>query len=161
MTLAGSPTPSRSNPKKGCLVGTRTAFLDHVIDWVNNPESERVLLLFGHAGTGKSSIAHEVARRFANMDRLASSLTFVRGERSKSDAYKLFTTLAVDLSDRYPSFKIALGNAVGHNRSLLSARDYLTAFQTMLRQPLNDLHIVGPVVVIIDGLRSSRSLSAP
>jgi hypothetical protein len=35
-----------------------------IIKWVENPESERVLLLLGQAGTGKSSIAHEIARRF-------------------------------------------------------------------------------------------------
>ena len=44
---------SQFSPDKGCLMGTRVAFLDFIIDWVNNPASERGLVLFGQAGTGK------------------------------------------------------------------------------------------------------------
>ncbi len=77
---------SRFTPDKGCLRGTRIAFLDFIVDWVNNPASERGLVLFGLAGTGKSSIAHEIARRFDEMRRLTSSFIFVRKEQSKTDA---------------------------------------------------------------------------
>ena len=96
-------------------MGTRVAFLDFIINWVNNPASERGLALFGQAGTGKSSIAHEIARLFDKMHRLASSFIFIRREQSVRKAYHLFTTLARDLADRYPSFKIALGNVVKDN----------------------------------------------
>src|SRR6266702_2434882 len=48
-------TGSRFTPDKGCLTGTRTAFLDFIVDWVNDPASERSLVLFGQSGTGKSS----------------------------------------------------------------------------------------------------------
>ena len=65
-------TGSRFIPDKGCLAGTRMAFLDFIVDWVDDPTSERCLVLFGQAGTGKSSIAHEVARRFSVMHRLTS-----------------------------------------------------------------------------------------
>jgi len=94
-------TGSRFMPEKGCLPGTRTAFLDFIVNWVNSPDSERSLVLFGQAGTGKSSIAHEIARRFAEMHRLTSSFIFLRKEQSKHLAYHLFTTLARNLSDRY------------------------------------------------------------
>ena len=97
-------------PDKGCLPGTRAAFLDFIANWVNDPSSDRMLVLFGQAGTGKSSIAHEIARRFDNMHRLTSSFIFLRKDQSKP--YHLFTTLAHDLSDRYPSFKAALGRIV-------------------------------------------------
>src|SRR6266702_2526930 len=79
-------TGSRFIPDKGCLTGTRTAFLDFVVDWVNDPASERSLVLFGQAGTGKSSIAHEIARRFDKMHRLTSSFIFLRKEQSKREA---------------------------------------------------------------------------
>jgi DNA replication protein DnaC len=45
---------------KRCLPGTRGGFLDHIIKWVENPESDYVLVLLGQAGTGKSCIAHEI-----------------------------------------------------------------------------------------------------
>ena len=149
-------TGSRFAPEKGCLSGTRMAFLDFIVDWVNDPASDRCLVLFGQAGTGKSSIAHEVARRFNNMHRLTSSFIFLRKEQSKREAYHLFTTLARDLSDRYPSFKTALGRIVKDNSSLrVGTCDYDTLFQSLILEPLKDLHIVGPILVVIDALDES------
>ena len=145
---------SRFDSQKGCLCGTRTEFLDFIVDWVNNPESDRALVLFGQAGTGKSSIAHEVARRFDDMRRLSSSFIFRRGDGPKPRY--LFTTLARDLSDRYPSFKAALGEVIKDNTSLRQgARDYQKVFGSLLLDPLRDLHIVGPIFVVIDGLDES------
>jgi len=121
---------------------------------VDNPASERCLVLFGQAGTGKSSIAHEIAHRFDKMRRLTSSIMFVRKEQPKP--YHLFTTLARDLSDRYPSFKTALGMAVkGDSSRRVGTRDYATLFQSLIVEPLKGLHIVGPIVVVIDALDES------
>ncbi len=149
-------TGSRFTPDKGCLTGTRTAFLNFIVNWVNDPSSERTLVLFGQAGTGKSSIAHEIARRFDKMHRLTSSFIFLRKEQSKREAHHLFTTLARDLSDRYPSFKIALGRAVKDNSSLRAGtRDYGTLFECLILEPLKGLHIVGPILVVVDALDES------
>jgi hypothetical protein len=137
-------------------MGTRVAFLGLIIDWVNKPASERALVLFGQAGTGKSSIAHEIARLFDKMHRLTSSFIFLRREQSVREAYHLFTTLARDLADRYPSFKIALGKVVKDNTALrVGTRDYDTLFESLILEPLKDLHIVGPILVVIDALDES------
>ena len=137
-------------------MGTRVAFLDFIINWVNNPASERGLVLFGQAGTGKSSIAHEIARLFDKMHRLTSSFIFLRREQSVREGYHLFTTLARDLADRHLSFKIALGKVVKDNTALrVGTRDYDTLFESLILEPLKDLHIVGPVLVVIDALDES------
>jgi hypothetical protein len=144
------------SPDKGCLTGTRVAFLDFIINWVNNPATEHGLVLLGQAGTGKSLIAHEIARLFDKMHRLTSSFIFVRREQSVRKAYHLFTTLARDLADRYPSFKIALGKVVKDNTALrVGTRDYHTLFESLILEPLKDLHIVGPILVVIDALDES------
>ncbi|KAH9016720.1 hypothetical protein EDB84DRAFT_712601 [Lactarius hengduanensis] len=153
-------TGSRFTPDKGCLTGTRTAFLDFIDNWVNDPASERCLVLFGQAGTGKSSIAHEIARRFDKIHRLTSSFIFLRKEQSKREVYHLFTTLARDLSDRYPSFKAALGSVIKDNSSLRAGtRDYATLFESLILGPLKDLHIVGPILVVIDALDESGDVA--
>src|SRR6266702_220010 len=153
-------TGSRFTPDKGCLTGTRMAFLDFIVNWVNGPTSERVLVLFGQAGTGKSSIAHEIAHRFDKMHRLTSSFIFLRKEQSEGEAYHLFTTLARDLSDRYPSFKTALGRVVEDNSSLrVGTRDYGTLFKSLILVPLKDLHIVGPFFIVIDALDESGDVT--
>jgi hypothetical protein len=145
----------RSDVGRRCLPGTRADFLDYIIEWVDNPNSKRGLVLFGQAGTGKSSIAHEVAQRFQVMNRLTSFFVFLRAERSKREDYLLFTTLVHDLSNRYPSFKTALGKAIRDNKYLRAAQDYHTLFESLLLQPLRDVHTVGPILIIIDALDES------
>jgi NACHT domain len=140
-------------------VGTRVAFLDFITNWVDGPDadSERGLILFGQAGTGKSSIAHEIARLFDNMHRLTSSFIFSRSEQSERKAHHLFTTLARHLADRYPPFRIALGRVVKDNTDLQGGgtRDYRTLFDSLILEPLKGLHIVGPILVVIDALDES------
>jgi NACHT domain len=135
------------------------AFLDLITDWVDdrNPDPERGLVLFGQAGTGKSTIAHEIARLFHEMNRLTSSFIFSRREQSEPKAHLLFTTLARHLADRYPQFKIALGKAVKDNTNLQDGgpRDYRTLFDSLILEPLKGLHIVGPILVVIDALDES------
>jgi NACHT domain len=147
---------SRFNPDEGCLAGTRVAFLDFIINWVNDPNSERGLILFGQAGTGKSTIAHEIARLFHGTHRLTMSFIFSGREQSERKAYLLFTTLAHHLANRYPSFKLALGKVIKDNVDLRGgARDYGTLFESLILEPLKDLHIVGPILVVIDALDES------
>ncbi|KAI0259563.1 hypothetical protein BC834DRAFT_612087 [Gloeopeniophorella convolvens] len=141
------------NSDRGCLTGTRDAFLDHVTSWVNNPDSTRGLVLFGRAGTGKSSIAHEVARRFRKMDRLTSSFIFLRGQRSSREPHLFFTGLARDLSDRYPAFRVSLGKCIQHDTyARIGATNYTALFENMLLQPLANIVLVGPVLVVVDAL---------
>jgi hypothetical protein len=90
------------------------------------------------------------------MNRLTSSFIFLRREQSERKAsYHLFTTLARDLADRYPSFKIALRKVVKNNTALVRTRDYDTLFKSLILEPLKDLHVVGPILVVIDALDES------
>src|SRR5580698_4749059 len=90
------------------------------------------------------------------MNRLTSSFIFSRREQSERKAYQLFTSLARDLADRYPSFKIALGKVVKDNTALrVGTRDYHTLFESLILEPLTDLCIVGPILVVIDALDES------
>ena len=132
------------------------AFLDFIIDWVNNPDSERGLVLFGQAGTGKSSIAHEIARQFRETRRLTSSFIFSRSGQSDRKPYHLLTTLAHHLADRYPSFRIALGNIVKDDTALrIDTRDYDILFKSLILKPLDGLRIVDTILVVIDALDES------
>jgi hypothetical protein len=83
-------------------------------------------------GTGKSSIAHEVARLF-DKKCLGSYAAFWRKEQSKDEAYHLFTALSRDLSYRYPH---APGKVVIGKMSLCSIRDYPRRFEWPLLKPL-------------------------
>jgi NACHT domain len=140
--------------EKRCLEGTRQEFLDYIFKWVENPESERTLVVLGQAGTGKSSIAHEVARRVEKAY-LGSYFAFRRGEGSKGKAYQLFTTLACDLSNRNPAFKFALGKVIKGNLSLRNTRDYRTLFECLLLEPLKNMTFDDPILIVVDALDES------
>jgi AAA ATPase domain len=144
----------RFGDEKRCLEGTREDFLSHIVQWVENPNSKCGLVLLGQAGTGKSSIAHEVARRFHNRC-LGSYFAFLRRENPKYDAYQLFTTLARDLSDQHPTFKRALGKVIKDNSALRGSRDYRTLFEHLLLEPLSTLSLPGPILIVIDALDES------
>jgi len=49
-----------------CTPGTRAHILDDIVTWANNTSSDspNVYWLFGHAGSGKSTIAYTIARLF-------------------------------------------------------------------------------------------------
>jgi replication-associated recombination protein RarA len=72
------------NTKKLCLPGTREELLDEITDWVNNIEGDapRVFWLHGTAGRGKSSIAHTIADRFKQLERLGSCFCFDRNREA-------------------------------------------------------------------------------
>ncbi|KAJ2928324.1 hypothetical protein H1R20_g8771, partial [Candolleomyces eurysporus] len=49
-----------------CTTGTRVPILKNIVKWVNDmsPQTPSIYWLFGPAGSGKSSIAYTIARRF-------------------------------------------------------------------------------------------------
>jgi NACHT domain len=149
----------RFTDRQGCYRDTRKHFLDHIVEWVKNPESDRGLLLLGKAGTGKSSIAHEIALQFDETSRyLGSYVAFVRKEKAKEsndEAYHFFTTLARGLSDRYPQFKLALKRAIASDPSFGTTRDPRRLFTRLLFNPLKSVPLDDPILIIIDGLDES------
>ena len=152
---------ARFNPEKGCLPATRVKFLDAITNWVNDvdPSSSKALVLFGQAGTGKSSIAHEIAHRFHRTGRLTTSYCFVRGKPSSREPYRFFTTLAHNLCARYPAFRASLCSIIKNNPDVLAAEDYTTLLNSLILEPLKDLQFVSPVIVVIDALDESEDAS--
>jgi NACHT domain len=147
----------RFKDRQGCYRDTRKHFLDHIVDWVKNPESDRVLVLLGRVGTGKSSIAHEIALQF-DETYLGSYVAFVRKEKRKEsndEAYHFFTTLVRGLSDRYPQFKLALKKAIASDPSFGTTRDPRRLFTRLLVNPFKSVPLIDPILIIIDGLDES------
>jgi len=155
-------TGARFNADKGCLPETRVEILDKISDWVNDlsPSSPKVMILFGKAGTGKSAIANEIAKRFHSLQRLTASYRFVKG----ASPYQFCTTLARNLCSKYPSFKASLGRIISNDPDIVSAQDYTTLCKTLLLDPLKSLHFVSPVFIVVDALDecedTGRGLSA-
>ena len=146
---------------KGCLPGTREALLEEITNWINSTEDvRRVYLLSGAAGTGKSTVARTVARRFYELGRLGSFFCFNRTYRAERRPDKVFPTMACDLADLDPQIKQALWKIVKDKKSLRTTRDITAQFENFILKPAAQLTIAGPIVIILDALDESGDPSS-
>ncbi|KAG8214191.1 hypothetical protein J3R82DRAFT_10981 [Butyriboletus roseoflavus] len=128
--------------EKGCLPGTRECIIREIFDVLSDASegAPQVCLLIGVAGSGKSSIAHTIARLYDGQKRLGSSFCFARTDVVMRNPQNLFSTIALDLSDHDPQLQV---------RALEEQLDRLIV------QPSQNLHGVGPLFVVIDALDES------
>ncbi|KAG8948545.1 hypothetical protein FRC03_000689 [Tulasnella sp. 419] len=133
-----------------CLEDTRVKLLDEIEKWAEDPNSRPIFWLCGMAGTGKSTIARTVAKRFNDRHCLGASFFFSRDEDDRRTANLVFPTIAYQLARRIPSLREHIVKA--------ATPDVCTA---MMRTQLNEL-IVEPfqnstfqcstLVIVIDAL---------
>ncbi|KAF8549383.1 hypothetical protein OG21DRAFT_1500452 [Imleria badia] len=142
--------------EKGCLLGTRETFLRETCDILNNPEEDapRVCLLTGVAGSGKSAVAHSIARLFDKQQRLGSSYCFARSDVANRNPENLFT-IARNLSDHDPQYKFALWQIVKDDRALRTSSSPMEQVEKFIIEPSQHLHAIGPLVIVIDALDES------
>ncbi|ETW77154.1 hypothetical protein HETIRDRAFT_446239 [Heterobasidion irregulare TC 32-1] len=144
---------------KGCLPGTRVDILEEIANWINKEDAPRTLLLSGAAGTGKSAIAHTIAHRFKNMNRLGSSFYFVRSQIDRGPG-KLFPTVARDLADFNKGIRHALHEVVKDNKALRVTSKITQQFNNLILQPVARPTMTGPLVIVIDALDESGDAQA-
>ncbi|KAJ7874283.1 hypothetical protein B0H13DRAFT_2348693 [Mycena leptocephala] len=108
--------PARYNsintPNK-CMDGTRVDILKDMVTWLSAvPNSaERVVMLSGFAGSGKSTIAKSVSAILAEEKGiLAASFFFSRDYPKRKEITHLPTTLAIQLADYDVAFRTGLIN---------------------------------------------------
>ncbi|PCH34558.1 hypothetical protein WOLCODRAFT_155219 [Wolfiporia cocos MD-104 SS10] len=89
--------------KSHYLPGTRAELLGTLEEWAaDEGEQASILILSGAAGTGKSTIAHELARRLDVKGHLGASFFFVRGDADLSCIAYVFPTIAYQLALSQP-----------------------------------------------------------
>jgi hypothetical protein len=146
---------ARYDLDKGCLPRTRDTIIDEINRWVNSPNGEDVPCIFylsGVAGSGKSTIAHTIAHQYDQLGRLGSSFCFDRADQANRRPDNLFSTIARDLADLDPQRKRALWLTVKEKRSLRITRAPREQFEKFILVPANEMHTIGPVVIVIDAL---------
>lgn len=115
-------------------------------------QDERCIFwLRGLAGTGKSTIARTVARRYYNKRCLAASFFFSSGGGDVGHAGKLVTSIAVQLAHNMPALREHVRTAVAE-RSDVASQSMRDQWQHLVVRPLSKLHKPGLYVVVIDAL---------
>src|ERR1700735_4733005 len=86
-----------------CYGETRKEILKEIEDWAEDQDGKCIFWLSGMAGSGKSTIARTIARKFKQKDYLGASFFFKAGQKLRGDSKALFTTLADQLASAMPS----------------------------------------------------------
>ena len=150
---------ARYTEEKGCLPGTRESVLREICDVLSNPDQDapQVCLLTGIAGSGKSAIAHSIARLYDEQKRLGSSYYFSSSDVARRNPQNLFTTIARDLADTDSQYKSALWKVVKDNRALCISSWPSEQIERLIVEPSAHLDAIGPLVIVIDALDESGS----
>ncbi|KAG9312565.1 WD40-repeat-containing domain protein [Chiua virens] len=153
---------ARYKQEKGCLLGTRESMLREICDILNDPaeDAARVCLLTGVAGSGKSAVAHSIARLFDEQKRLGSSYCFASTDVASRNPKNLFSTIARDLCDHDPQYKFALWKVVKADRALRTSTSPLEQLERLIVEPSSQIDAIGPLVIVIDALDESGDLAS-
>ena len=143
--------------EKGCLPETRVAIIQDICDILNNPDEDapRVCFLTGVAGSGKSAVAHSIARLYDGQKRLGSSYCFLRSDVTRRNPQNFFSTIALDLSDHDPQYQTELCRVVKDNRSLRTSVSLSEQVKRLIIEPTEHLHTIGPLIIVVDALDES------
>ena len=105
------------------------------------------------AGTGKSTIARTIARKYFERERLGASFFFSRGGGDVSHAGKFFTSIAMQLADKSPSLNRYICEAISEC-SAITGQSLRDQWRQLILQPL--LRLDGnsspSFVLIVDAL---------
>jgi hypothetical protein len=123
------------------------------MEWVHNPDSERILWLSGPAGTGKSSIANSIAQRLHSLGRLGASFRFDRNTVTPDTPGQLFGNLCYQLAHFDDQLRTEILSVIHRGRS--GAMALRVQAKTLLVEPTQGTEIIGPVVLVIDALDES------
>ncbi|KAE9566112.1 Vegetative incompatibility protein [Colletotrichum fructicola] len=138
-----------------CLPNTRVELLQKIRAWANDPTSQAVFWLKGMAGTGKSTVSRTVAQEMAEHRQLGASFFFKRGEADRSNASKVFTTMALQLVSHLPMLAQHVKEVIDaepriYDKRLQNQFEKLI-FEPLLKvqqQPCNNRY----VIIVVDAL---------
>lgn len=137
-----------------CLPDTRVDFLQDIYSWADGQNERCILWLNGLAGTGKSTIARTVARKYFDQKRLGASFFFSRGGGDVGHAGKFVTSIAWQLADNIPSLHQNICDAIKERRHIAS-QSLRDQWQQLVLRPLSKLSENGGTssyVLVVDAL---------
>ncbi|KAF9000088.1 hypothetical protein BDQ17DRAFT_1189703, partial [Cyathus striatus] len=139
------------NKLDGCLEGYQDQLLSEIYHWGSSCSDQvpNIFLLLGPSNCGKSPIAHTVANFFHEQGRLGATIFF--DSRKSSSCENFFPSIIRELCRYDPAIyeKVMVGlrkNPKFKNESLLRQFDFLHA------QVFSSLTMVGPTIIVVDGL---------
>ena len=152
------------SPHRSSLTGTHTAVIDDILRWIPKTSStvqshiERVYFLFGEPRCGKSSVAHRIAQTMSEQGRLGSALFLARDVEGRINSRMIFSTMAYDLAAFDGKIEEAISCAIRRQPGLATAH-IERQFRELIVEPIRNLTVIGPVLILIDGVDELRDMN--
>ncbi|CAF3544080.1 unnamed protein product [Fusarium graminearum] len=136
-----------------CLKATRSELLQDIDDWFNDDKTETIFWLQGMAGTGKSTIARTVAKRWDEQNCLAASFFFKRGGGDRGNLSCFYTTIASQLATCNPSLASSIKLAIDQD-SFVTSKMAEEQFDKLILQPILRMQQSNKqtIAIVIDAL---------
>ena len=142
-----------------CFRGTRNDIINDVVQWASNSQesgmakNNRIYILQGPQGCGKSSIAHSVAQAFHLQNRLGAAIFLDdRTDERVIGSQILSTTIASQLAAYDQIIREAIAAKIKADASLAKA-DAGRQFRDLIVSATKGLALIGPICIVIDGLQ--------
>jgi len=135
-----------------CQEGTREDIMSKISAWVKINNDRPICWLEGPAGSGKSTVAHTIAKQCTIEQQLAASFFFSRGKGDRSDTTKFFPTFAYQLASFLPAIQTSMQCTLATDSSI-PFQCLEDQIKKLIVNPI--LTIAEPyssMIVIIDGL---------
>ena len=139
--------------------GTREWVFDRVQNWLNDRSSQnRVMVISGNAGMGKSVIAAVICKRMQQAGRLSGSHFCQYNNDRYCKPQLMIQSLACHLSHALPEYKRALGEQLSRNLGTdLNNMGVEELFALLFKEPLSAVGDLGRnMLMVIDGLDESE-----
>ncbi|KAL9961945.1 hypothetical protein ACROYT_G030989 [Oculina patagonica] len=136
--------------------GTREWIFKRVDDWLDDRSSpNRVMVISGAAGMGKSVISAVICKRMENAGRLSGSHFCQHNIRRYRNPQLMLQSLACHLSHALPEYKNALVEQLSRNLGPVELNNMGVEelFALLLKEPLSTITDPGRnILMVIDGL---------
>ena len=143
------------NKGKSFLPGTRKWLLKKVEKWFTGNEDEsKILLLTAGPGFGKSVFSARVCEEFKKKDMLAGCHFCDFNDSNLRNPMTMLESLASQMCENISGFKEKLIDQLKRPHEVQNLKD---AFGIYLENPLNELELSEPVLIMIDGLDESAA----
>jgi len=139
--------------------GTRVFFFESVEKWLDDRSSpNRVMVISGNAGMGKSVIAAVICKRMQEVGRLSGSHFCQHDKARYRNPKVMLQSLACQLSYSLPEYKDALVKTLSRNLGVeLNNMEVKDLFDLLFHEILSNLKDPGKnILLVVDGLDESE-----
>ena len=139
--------------------GTRVFFFESVAKWLDDRSSpNRVMVISGNAGMGKSVIAAVICKRMQEVGRLSGSHFCQHDKARYRNPKVMLQSLASQLASSLPEYKDALVKTLSRNLGVeLNNMEVKDLFDLLFGEVLSELKDPGRnILLVVDGLDESE-----